>query len=149
LYNQYNDMFCVRCKKKTSNKSVTHHQTANMRHMAKAICGSCGSKKCRFISGSGWKETLAKLAKDHGPALAKQALKFVAPHVIDYAKSKVNLGGLEDVAGELGKQYIAGLGVKKGRGRPKKGSAIRGGGIGTKMLRQDIPYSLAIGGAIR
>ena len=53
-------MYCVRCKKSTSNGgAVTHNKTKNGKTMAASTCAVCGTKKRQFVSakGAGGKET--------------------------------------------------------------------------------------------
>ncbi len=53
--------FCVKCKKKTSNKNIKI-KMINGHKMQKSICTICGSKKTTFLPNNG-----SKSQKDSGP----------------------------------------------------------------------------------
>lgn len=39
----------MKCKKQTEDKDVTMTISKNGRHMKRAICAECGTKKCLFV----------------------------------------------------------------------------------------------------
>ena len=43
-----NEIYCVKCKKKTQTNSV-HQATSGTRVMLKGTCAVCGTKKNKFI----------------------------------------------------------------------------------------------------
>ena len=43
-------MYCLKCKKDTKDLNVKAFMTKNNRHMLKANCNICKSKKSKFIS---------------------------------------------------------------------------------------------------
>lgn len=44
------EIYCVKCKTKTSTKSITEATSKNGRSMLKGVCDVCGAKKSSFIA---------------------------------------------------------------------------------------------------
>ncbi len=42
-------MYCLKCKQNTEDKDAQESTSANGKKMCKALCASCGSKKCKFL----------------------------------------------------------------------------------------------------
>ena len=58
------DLYCIRCKTKTSTKEHTEVTSKNGRAMLKGLCDVCGAKKCTFVSKKhGGKSAIGKLPK--------------------------------------------------------------------------------------
>ena len=50
VYFKKQNTYCVRCKKRTDNKSITPKQLVNKLIAKKSICADCGSKKLVFVN---------------------------------------------------------------------------------------------------
>ena len=49
MYIKKQDTNCLRCKKRTDNKSITAKQVVNKLISQESICADCGSKKSVFV----------------------------------------------------------------------------------------------------
>ena len=47
------DIYCLRCRRKTKNLNIEPVITKNKRHLIKAVCNVCKSKKSKFFSKRG------------------------------------------------------------------------------------------------
>lgn len=55
-------LHCMKCRKRTSSHSASHHITVKGGSMLKAKCVDCGTTKCRMVKkGAGFFDTLKDL----------------------------------------------------------------------------------------
>lgn len=106
-------IYCLSCKRNTSDLNGSHSKSKNGRMMMKCSCGVCKGKKCQFVKSSG-----ATRAKGKGSQKGQTA---------DGLFGDI-LGTILPIAGTIGGAYL---------GSPMTGNML--GNVGSQLASK-IPF---------